>query len=76
MSIPSPGKSVRGSESGVPVMALFDLLGRSWAMGVVWQLQKGPATFRELQQRCESISPSTLNKRPGYLFDSILAICV
>lgn len=44
-------------------MALFDLLGRTWAMGVLWQLQDGPYTFRELQQRCESISPTILNSR-------------
>lgn len=63
MPIPIPGKPVRGSESGVPVMALFDLLGRAWAMGVIWQLQGGPYTFRELQSRCESISPTILNNR-------------
>lgn len=63
MSIPSPGKPVRGSQSGAPIMALFDLLGRRWAMGVIWNLQKGAATFRELQERCESISPSILNSR-------------
>lgn len=44
-------------------MALFDLLGRTWAMGVLWQLQKGPYTFRELQEKCESISPTLLNSR-------------
>jgi DNA-binding HxlR family transcriptional regulator len=44
-------------------MALFDLLGRTWAMGVVWQLQDGPYTFRDLQEKCESISPSLLNSR-------------
>lgn len=63
MSIPRPGKPVRGSQSGSPIMALFDLLGRSWAMGVIWNLQNGPSTFRELQERCESISPSILNDR-------------
>ncbi len=63
MSIPNPGKPVRGSRSGAPIMALFDLLGRPWAMGVVWNLQKGPCTFRDLQDRCESISPSILNSR-------------
>lgn len=63
MSIPSPGKPVRGSQSGAPIMALFDLLGRRWAMGVVWNLHKGASTFRELQERCESISPSILNSR-------------
>jgi DNA-binding HxlR family transcriptional regulator len=45
-------------------MALFDLLGRSWAMGVLWVLcEQGPATFRLLQARCETISPSVLNRR-------------
>jgi len=63
MSIPIPGKPVRGSKTGVPIMALFDLLGRTWAMGVVWQLQNGPYTFRELQEKCESISPTILNGR-------------
>jgi len=63
MSIPTPGKPVRGSKTGGPVMALFDLLGRTWAMGVVWQLQNGPYTFRALQEKCESISPSILNSR-------------
>ncbi len=63
MSIPKPGEPVRGSQSGAPIMALFDLLGRRWSMGIVWQLQKGLATFRELQNRCEGISPSVLNNR-------------
>lgn len=63
MSIPTPGQPVRGSKTGVPIMALFDLLGRTWAMGVLWQLQDGPYTFRELQEKCESISPSILNSR-------------
>jgi len=64
MSFPYPGKPVRGSESGNPIMALFDLLGRRWAMGVLWQLSLGgPCTFRELQKRCELISPAVLNSR-------------
>jgi len=61
---PQPGKPVRGSRSGVPIMALFDLLGRRWAMGVVWTLcRHGPCTFRDLQARCETISPAVLNTR-------------
>lgn len=63
MAIPIPGKPVRGSKTGVPIMALYDLLGRTWAMGIIWQLQDGPYTFRELQERCESIAPSILNNR-------------
>ncbi|MDD4095910.1 MAG: helix-turn-helix domain-containing protein [Oscillospiraceae bacterium] len=67
MAIPKPGKPVRGSLSGAPIMALFDLLGRRWAMGIVWSLSSGPATFRALQSYCErksgTISPSILNSR-------------
>ncbi|WP_298510295.1 helix-turn-helix domain-containing protein [uncultured Kordia sp.] len=63
MSLPIPGKPVRGSKSGNHLMALFDLLGRSWAMGIIWRLNEGSCTFRALQERCESISPTTLNRR-------------
>ncbi|MBN2530990.1 MAG: helix-turn-helix transcriptional regulator [Deltaproteobacteria bacterium] len=63
MTIPTPGKPVRGSNSGSPLMAAFDLLGRRWAMGIIWHLHDGPATFRGLQAYCESISPSILNRR-------------
>jgi DNA-binding HxlR family transcriptional regulator len=64
MTTPKPGHAVRGSRSGVPIMALFDLLGKRWAMGVLWTLAKhGPSSFRELQSRCETISPAVLNVR-------------
>ena len=63
MSTPVPGQQVRGSKSGKPIMALLDLLGRTWALGVIWNLSRGPATFRQLQARCEQISPSLLNTR-------------
>ncbi|RXJ72144.1 transcriptional regulator [Veronia nyctiphanis] len=63
MSIPYPNSPVRGSQTGKPIMALFDLLGRTWALGIIWQLSFGSATFRELQQRCENISPTLLNNR-------------
>jgi DNA-binding HxlR family transcriptional regulator len=63
MAIPRPGKPVRGSQSGAPIMATFDLLGRRWAMGIIWNLHRGPATFRSLQDLCETISPSILNSR-------------
>ncbi|NRB25000.1 MAG: helix-turn-helix transcriptional regulator [Shewanella sp.] len=54
-------------------MALFDLLGRPWSMGVLWQLcQGGRCTFRELQLRCESISPAVLNCRIKELRQGLL----
>ena len=61
--IPRPGIPVRGSKTGKPIMALFDLLGRSWSLGIVWQLSQGPMTFRQLQQSCETVSPTVLNRR-------------
>ncbi|MEO9804126.1 MAG: helix-turn-helix domain-containing protein [Reichenbachiella sp.] len=72
MALPVPGKPVRGSKTGQPIMALFDLLGRSWAMGIIWHLYNGPSTFRRLQEYCESISPTTLNKRLKELKNSHL----
>ncbi len=72
MAFPKPGSPVRGSKSGNHIMALFDLLGRSWAMGIIWKLSEGPCTFRVLQERCESISPTTLNRRIKELTEASL----
>lgn len=44
-------------------MALLDLLGRRWAMRVIWELRTDELTFRELQQRCSGVSASALNSR-------------
>ena len=56
-------KRVRGSQSGQPIMVLFDLLSRRWAMGILWNLSAQNRTFRDLQARCGSASPSVLNTR-------------
>jgi len=60
---PRPGVPVRGSATGRPIMALLDLLGRRWALRVVWELRAGPVAFRELQARCDGMSSSVLNQR-------------
>lgn len=57
------GVPVRGSKTGQPIMVLFDLLSRRWAMGILWNLADEPRTFRDLQVRCGSASPSVLNTR-------------
>jgi DNA-binding HxlR family transcriptional regulator len=45
-------------------MALLDLLGRRWALRIIWELRQPPGpTFRELQQRCDGISSSVLTDR-------------
>ncbi|MEU2254722.1 helix-turn-helix domain-containing protein [Nocardia xishanensis] len=45
-------------------MALLDLLGRRWALRVLWELQDDSTpTFRRLQQRCDGVSSSVLADR-------------
>jgi DNA-binding HxlR family transcriptional regulator len=44
-------------------MALLDLLGRRWALRILWELRDQPATFRELRDRCDAVSPTVLNTR-------------
>jgi len=61
---PLPGRPVRGSDTGRPIMALLDLLGRRWALRVLWELWSGPVpSFRELQSRCGGVSSSVLADR-------------
>ena len=44
-------------------MELLDLLGRRWALRVLWELRDEPLRFRALRERCDEISPSVLNSR-------------
>jgi DNA-binding HxlR family transcriptional regulator len=45
-------------------MALLDLLGRRWALRILWELRTGESlTFRALQTRCSEVSSSVLNDR-------------
>jgi DNA-binding HxlR family transcriptional regulator len=61
---PLPGRTVRGSSTGRPVMALLDLLGRRWTLRVLWELRDTEGlTFRDLQARCGDVSSSVLATR-------------
>lgn len=51
-------------------MALLDLLGRRWALRVLWELRDRTATFRELRALCDDVSPTVLNQRLHELRDS------
>lgn len=44
-------------------MALLDLLGRRWALRILWELHQGSLNFRELRVACGDMSPSVLNLR-------------
>ena len=61
--VPLPGIPVKGSKTGRPIMAALDLLGRRWALRILWELRDGPVGFRQLQARCGGMSPSVLSTR-------------
>jgi DNA-binding HxlR family transcriptional regulator len=70
---PKPGRPVRGSSTGRPVMAALDLLGRRWALRVLWELSREPRGFRALQADCGDVSSSVLRERLVELVEARLA---
>jgi DNA-binding HxlR family transcriptional regulator len=61
--------------SGRPIMALLDVLGRRWALRVLWELHEaGALGFAELQARSAGISPSVLSQRLKDLTEAELVI--
>lgn len=62
-AVPRPGTPVRGSGSGQPLNAAFDLFGRRWAILVVWELRSGTKTLPELKVEMGDASSSVLATR-------------
>jgi DNA-binding HxlR family transcriptional regulator len=54
------------------MMALLDLLGRRWALRILWELREGPLGFTDLQGRCDRMSPSVLTQRLGELREAAI----
>src|ERR1700681_3026518 len=60
-----------------PILPLLDLLGRRWALRVLWELRIGACGFRNLQTACGNISPTVLSTRmrelrkAGLVMDSL-----
>jgi DNA-binding HxlR family transcriptional regulator len=55
---------VRGSQSGRPIMALLDLLGRRWSLRILWELRDDRSlTSRALRTACDEASPTVLQTR-------------
>jgi DNA-binding HxlR family transcriptional regulator len=48
-------------------MAALDLLGRRWALRVLWELRDGPHGARALRVRSDGMSSSVLYERLGEL---------
>ena len=60
---PEKKRSVRGSNTGRPIMALLDLLGRRWTLRILWELRDGLLTSRALRTACDQASPTVLQSR-------------
>ena len=56
-------QKVRGSQSGRPIMALLDLLGRRWTLRIIWELREQTLTSRALRAACDEASPTVLQAR-------------
>jgi DNA-binding HxlR family transcriptional regulator len=52
-----------------PVEGALELLGRRWALRLVWELRRSTLTFSELRERT-AISPSVLSSRLSELIDA------
>ena len=52
-----------------PIDLTLDLLGRRWALRLVWELRRSTLTFSELRVRT-GISPSVLSARLGELVEA------
>lgn len=65
-----PGQPVRGSTTGRPLMAALDLLGRRWALRLLWELRHGPIGARSLLSRCDGLSSSVMYERLADLRDA------
>ncbi len=71
MTPPKPGRRVRGSATGRPIMALLDLLGRRMSLRILWELRERRLTFRALQEAAGT-NPSVLNARLAELREARL----
>ncbi len=55
--------------SARPVERALDLLGRRWALRLIWELRRSTLSFSELRRRT-GISPAVLSARLGELLDA------
>jgi DNA-binding HxlR family transcriptional regulator len=53
-------------------LALLELLGRRWALRILWELRQEPGSFQALQARCDSMSTSVLSQRLAELREAQL----
>lgn len=52
-----------------PIMALLELLGRKWALRILWELRDGALNSRALRSAAGNLSPTVLQARINELRD-------
>lgn len=50
-------------KSQQPIVLLLDVLGRRWALRILWELRGEALTFRALRTASANLSPTVLNAR-------------
>jgi DNA-binding HxlR family transcriptional regulator len=53
-----------------PISQLLDLLGRRWALRVLWELRGDPLPYGQLRAACDEVSTSVLAQRLRELQDA------
>lgn len=53
-----------------PIMRLLDLVGRRWALRIVWELRETALRSRALRAACDGVSPTVLQARIDELRDA------
>lgn len=59
----TPTRMSEVTSSSRPLMVLLDLLGRRWALRVLWELRDGELPFGALRRRAGGLSQSVLTVR-------------
>ena len=58
-----PGAAGADADEYPGFLALFDVLGRRWALRIVWELRDDAMTYRDLAARAPEMSTSVLTQR-------------
>jgi DNA-binding HxlR family transcriptional regulator len=57
-----------------PINDLLELLGRRWALRILWELRDEALPFRRLREACDDVSTSVLTQRLGELREAGIVI--
>ena len=67
--MPQRIQNLRRATTTAKMEHALSLVGRRWALRVVWELRVGPLNFRALRTACGDPSPSVLQRRLHELRD-------